>query len=367
MNQKQFFMILLALAVVGGAGLVLIHRNQQSWGIREAKAGDKLLPDFQINDVATIHIKGNGADFNVIRTNESWRVQERDNYAANFPMIKDFLLIVRNLKVVQSDLVGPSQLTRLNLASPGTETNAATLVEFKDEHDKVLAALLAGKLHPRPQNPNEPLGLHGLFDGRYILLPNDPHNALMVSDPLMTITTDAGAWLSPDFFKAENVKFISLASTNTADSWEISRDNNSSSWVLDNPHLGESLNIQTADDVGEILAFPTFNDVARKTPGLLADDGLDKPITVTVLTDEFAYTLKVGRELPDGNYPMTISVQANISTNSADASQLQQKFVKEQALSPWIFEASTWIDRVIRIRSQLVEKKMADSGQAAGQ
>lgn len=350
-------MVLLALAVVGGAGLILIRRNEQSWKVRTAQQGDKVLPHFQFNNVAVIHIKGHGADFNVERTNSIWCVRDRDDYPANFPIIRDFLISVRDLKVVQSDLIGPSELARLSLAAPGMETNSATLVEFKDIHGKVLTSLLAGKLHPKPQNPLQPLGLHGLFDGRYILLPNDPHNALLVSDPLMAITTRPGAWLSPDFFKAENIKYISFVSTNVAESWEISRTDSSSPWTLDRPRPGEVLNVKTADYIGEILAFPTFNDVARKTPALLAAEGLDKPITVTILTDHFAYMLRVGREEPDGNFPMTVNVEGSIPTNSADASQLRGKFTHEQLLAPWIFDAGSWIKRVIRTRSQLLEKK----------
>jgi hypothetical protein len=355
MNRNQFLMVLLALAIVGGAGLVLIHRNQQGWMGHEAKAGDPVLPGFPINNVAVIHVQGNGQDFNVIHTNDVWRVQERDDYPADFALIRDFLFKIRDLKVVQSDLIGPSELARLDLDAPGPATNSATLLGFKDQHGKLLASLLVGKRHFRPRNDSEPPGLHGLFDGRYILLPGDADNALLVSDELAAASPDPGSWLSQDFFKAEDIKYISVTWPKTDDSWEISRPDDSSPWTLSNPRPGETLNSRAASDISEILAFPTFDDVTRKTPALMTSHGLDKPIVITALTDHFAYTLKVGHIEPNGDYPVTVNVQGNISNTAPDSADLRAKLAKEQALAPWIYDAGTWISRVLRERTALAE------------
>ena len=46
MNRKQFILLLLAGAVVGGAGLVLVNRDQQSWSTPQAKLGDKVFANF---------------------------------------------------------------------------------------------------------------------------------------------------------------------------------------------------------------------------------------------------------------------------------------------------------------------------------
>lgn len=356
MNRKQFIMVLAALAIVGGAGLVLVHRNQKDWMVHEAKVGDKILPGLQINDVAAIHVQGDGNDFTVIHTNGVWRVRERDDYPADFALIRDFLLKVRDLKVVQSDVIGPSELARLDLEKPGHATNSAIRLEFKDQKSKLLATLLVGKRHLRPQNDSEPLGLHGLFDGRYVLLPGDPRNALLASDDLAAVSPDPGSWLSQDFFKAEDIKFISLARPGAADSWQIARADDSSPWSLSNPAPGQALDRQVASGISEILQFPTFDDVAPKSPALLASLGLDKPIVITVLTDHFAYTLKVGDREADGDYPMTVNVEGSVPSTDADAPGLRAKLAKEQALDSWIFDAGPWIGRIVQARPMLLEQ-----------
>lgn len=354
-------MVLLALAVIGGAGLVLLHRNQQSWMVHEAEVGDKVLPGFQMNNVAVIHVQGAGADFNVVHSNDLWTVRERDNYPADFALIRDFLFKVRDLKVVQSDVIGPNELARLDLDPPGEGTNCATLLDFKDQNGKPLASLLIGKKHRRPQNGSEPLGLHGLFDGCYALLPGDPQNALLVSDDLAAASPNAGAWLSQDFFKAENIKYISFTSPKAADSWEISRTDDSSPWTLSNPKPGQVLNVQAASIIAEILEFPAFDDVALKTPALMASHGLDKPIVITAMTDHFAYTIKVGQMETSGNYPITVNVDGNIPDTDPNASDLRAKLAKEQALAPWIFDAGTWMDRVMRSSTAISEQAASET------
>lgn len=374
MNRKQFLLVLLALVIIGSAGLVLAKRDQQTWTVPEAKVGDNILPNFPFNNVEFIHVKG-VVDFNLAHTNGIWRVRERNDYPANFGRISDLLLKIRDLKVVQSDLVGPSQLPRLSLNAPGNPTNGGALFEFKDGQGKVLASLLVGKKHDKPQDPSEPLGMHGLFDGRYLLLPNEPQNALVASDELAAADPQPAAWLNKDFFKIEHVKLISVVAPNPDDSWEISRENDSSPWVLTDIKSGEVLSTNVANLAGEILAFPEFDDVAEQTPDNMTALGMDKPILVTVLTENLVYTLKVGHKLPNGEHPMTVAMSGNMpAARVADPTErpedkakldaefqdknkeLQKLLDKGQTLSPWIYEAGHWIEHVIHVRSDLLEK-----------
>ncbi|MGH8024926.1 MAG: DUF4340 domain-containing protein [Limisphaerales bacterium] len=309
-----------------------------------------------MNEVAVIHVEGNGANFNVVHTHNLWSIRERDNYPADYDLVRDFLFKVSALKVVQSDVIGANELARLDLEPPGTGTTSALLVQFKDRGGKLLASLLVGKRHRRPRNDSEPLGLHGLFDGRYVLLPGDPHNSLLVSDDLAAVSPAPGLWLSQDFFKVENVKFISISSPEHGKGREISRADDDSPWTLSNARPGETVNDLAASRLSEILEFPSFDDVARKTPALLASQGLDKPIVITALTDHFAYTLKVGRKKPDGDYPITVNVAGDIPDAAPDAAGLRAKLARERALEPWIFYAGHWVERMLEARDSLVQR-----------
>ena len=84
---------------------------------------------------------------NLARRDNLWRVRERGDYPANFSQISGLLLKLADLKIVQTEEVGPSQLGRFELLPPGAQTNSGTLVEFKDQSGKTLNTLLLGKTH----------------------------------------------------------------------------------------------------------------------------------------------------------------------------------------------------------------------------
>lgn len=374
MNRRQFLFTLAALALVGWAGLVLLRQSQRAWSNREARVGDKALPNFHLDEVAAIHIKGS-SDVHVARKDGLWRVRERADYPANFQQVKSLLLKMQDLKVVQSEEIGPSQLAQVDLEEPGKGACGGALLEFENAQGKLLDSLLVGKKHERQQNEFEPPGLHGLYDGRYILQPREPNNVLLISDELATVAADPEAWLSRDFFKIQNIQSISLISTNPNDSWELARENESGLWTLGGIRSGEAINTDAVTRLTEILEFLSFVDVI---PGAGQPEAGLKPLVFSVSTlDHFAYTLKIGPKRPDGTYPTTFSVGADLlaqrepgqgespeDARKLDAAfqgrarQLQDKLAREsrQAGNNWVYlMGAQLIEPLIRTRAQLVQ------------
>src|ERR1051325_10152022 len=115
MNRKQLVVWLVLVAVLGGAGIVLHNRQKSSWEGANPSAGKKLLGNFPINDIAHIEFKQGTNDLNLAKKDDKWCVRERNDYPANFAQISDLLIKLGDLKIVQSEAVGQSQLARLNL------------------------------------------------------------------------------------------------------------------------------------------------------------------------------------------------------------------------------------------------------------
>jgi hypothetical protein len=354
MNRKQFILILFALALVGAAGLISINRHRQSWNVREAKVGDKVMPAFRFNDVAAIHIKSFGSDFNVIKKGDAWRVPERNDYLANYGQIKDVLLKMRDLKVAQSDTVGPSQWGRVGLAGPDDATNAGTLLEFKDAGGRMINALIAGKRHLRPQSRSDPFRLKGLFDGCYVRLPSDPENVLLISDDLAGAASEPQAWLDRSFVKIDHIKAISLVTTNGANLWTLTRDTESQPWSLSDAAETDTLDQTAASHIAEMLPFLTFVDVRDG-----AKAGLEKSLMLFVETfDQFFYTVKIGVPVHEGNYLLNVSVRATIPEGKDETKELKDKLAREQSFASWVYLAeSATIDPLLTDRSRLVQKK----------
>lgn len=380
MNRKQFFFVLIALAIIGGAGLVLLRQNKESWSYHEAKVGEKLFGNFRFNDVAAIHLKGT-SDLHIVNTNGLWRIRERDDFPANYAQLKDLLVKMKDLKIVQSEQIGPSQLGRVDLASDGA--HEGTLLEFFNRQGKILSSVRVGKMHLHQREESVPFGLHGLFDGRYVLLPAEPENVLLISDDLASATADPSLWLSREFFKFENVQAISLLSGKPDASWDLVREKESWPWTLAGAKPDEVLDAQVAADYVEAIRFLTFSDVLPSTaPSSVT--GLEKPLVLTILTsDHFAYTLKIGtppNRTAESPYYLTVAVSARLPNERSPATlpetseekkkgdeeflknmaRLREKLARESELASaqriFVVEPHL-IESIVRERSQLLEKK----------
>jgi len=171
MNRKQLLVLLVLVIVLVGAGVLLRKKQSASWEGANPAIGKKLLGDFPVNDIAHISIKQGTNELNLAKKDELWAVRERSDYPANYSEISDFLLKARDLKIVQSEKVGASQLPKLALVASAA-TNSAMLVEFKDQKDKTIKSLLLGKKHmkksdrPSPSPFGGEMGDEGWPDGR---------------------------------------------------------------------------------------------------------------------------------------------------------------------------------------------------------
>jgi hypothetical protein len=380
MNRKQLFLLLAALVILGGACLVLLQRNRQSWTDSQDQIGHKLLKDFQVNDVAAIHIKGE-SDLVLARKEDGWHVEQRGNYPANLSQIKDLLLKMSDLKVVQTDPIAASQLARMHLEEPGKGADSAILLEFKNAQGQTLQSVRLGKKHTRKSERPSPMsfGEEGFADGRYVMLGGDAKTVLTLSDPLNSVDPKCAEWLDKDFFKVEKPRTISFASTNAADSWTLSRASELAPWVLEQAKPGEVLDTNKVSSLASTLSYPSFVDVAADSAP--EKTGLDKPLTVNIETfDHFTYTLKIGHKTPENDYNVTVAVAGDIpSARTPDKDEkpadkakldkefqdktkpLQDKLNKEKALAKWTYVVNTWlVDPLIRDRAQLMVDKTTE-------
>jgi hypothetical protein len=377
MNRKQLILILIFLAVVGSAGLILLNRQRESWAVPETKMGEKVLPNFQPNDVESIRIKG-ASEVNLVHKDGLWRVPARYDYPANFHQISDVLIKLKELKIVEANTVEESDLARVNLLEPAKGAGSGTLVEFSDAQGKRIAAILVGKrqMHARDESSRSPI-LDDKADGCYIRLLSNPKEVLSISDPLSALQPDPQAWLSHDFIRVEKPKSISFISPDPANSWTITRESETSPWVLRDAKPDESLDGIKALAAANALVASRFNDVIPSNS--TAETGLEKPRVVKLETfNHFAYTLKIGSKTPEGYYYLTVAVATDLPQGaSEEAKKLQEKLKQEQMLAPWIYEVGTWIlDPLLRDRAQMLqgaedsashpEKKPAAAGSSPG-
>ncbi len=389
MNQKQLGIVFVLLIVLGGIGLVLYRNQTGSWTTDNVTAGGKLLGNFPVNEVTQISISQNTSTLILVRKDDAWCVHNRDDYPANFSQISELLLKARDLKIVQSEQAGPSQLARLQLAPPGQGTNSATIVEFKGQNGAAIKTLLLGKPHfkktPRPSPYGE--GDAGWPDGRFVKA-GDSQQVAVISDPLENVEPRSDNWLNKDFVRMEKIKSVAVTFPEATNSWVLMRETESSDWKLADTKPGERLDPAKLTDVSIPLASPSFVDVAGVTRELT------RSTVVAISTFEgFHYRLNIGQKTND-NYTVTVVVTAEISkerTVSKDEKiedkirldqsfkdrkqKLEDKLKQEENCGKWTYLVASWvIDPVLRGRSQLLvedkpeakDKPSADSSNIPG-
>jgi hypothetical protein len=379
MNRKQFGILVVLLIVLGGGGLLLQKRQNRESSAGERGTGEKLLGEnFPLNDVALISIKAGTNELNLVRKDDFWRVRERDDYPANFADISSFLLKARDLKVIQVEQVGASQLGRLELAPPG-QSNSGVVLDLKDKDGKAIRSLTLGKKHVRkPQGAQAAqFGEEGFPDGRYVMLSGKAQDALLIGDALANVEPKPALWLKKDFFHVERPKAIAVTFPVATNSWRIVKDTESGEWKFAETKPEEKLDSTKVSGVSSPFSSPMFNDVVL--PGAKPEDnGLDKPTVVTVDTfDDFSYTVNVGKKSGD-DYAVTMTVAANFpkeripakdekpeDKDKADKAwkerqkQLEDKLKEAKGFEKWTYLVPGYnVDPILKERKDLlVEKK----------
>ena len=377
MKGKQLGLLLGLLIVLGGAGLLIQHNRNSATDTSGGETGVKLLGDnFPINDVARINIKQGTNELNLVRKEGMWRVQERNDYRANFSMIGDFLIKAADLKIVESEPIGPEDVQRLKLTvSPGT--NSGVSLSLQDKDGKVIKALILGVYHTRKSFQKSPMGGDESFrDGRYVALAGDTQKVLLVGDSLETIEPKPEQWLNKDFFKIELPKDLAVTYADASNSWKIIRETENGGWKLANATTNESVDSNKLNGLTGPLASLSFDDVMAPSTKP-SETGLDKPTVLAVDTfDDFSYTVKIGSKTSE-SYPITVTVSANLPKERpevkdekpedktkadkawADRKQaLEDKLKQAQSFENWIYLVPAWsLDSTLKERKDLMEEK----------
>ncbi|MBC8096950.1 MAG: DUF4340 domain-containing protein, partial [Akkermansiaceae bacterium] len=241
MNRKQLGILLVLVAVLGAAGLILFKKQNAERSAGNSGIGQKLLGDLPVNDISRVTIQRGLAVVNLVKKDDVWRVSERQDYPANFSQLSEFLLKVRDLKAVQTEQVGPTQLPRLQLV-PGQGTNSPVVVEFKGAGDKTISTLLLGKMHMNSGRSPSPMGDSGGFpDGRYVLVGTNSGSVAVISTPFDNIEPKPEDWLSKDLVRVEKAKSVEVNFPVATNSWRLTRETDSGEWKLADAQAEEQL------------------------------------------------------------------------------------------------------------------------------
>ena len=370
MSRKHFLYLIIALVVLGGAGLALVWQDIAAYRASGAKIGAKLLPGLKIADVVEIRLQDPKHQVTLARKETMWVVQERGGYPASFQEISDLMIKLVELKVTQSEQVGASLLPRVELAEPGKGEGGGTLVEFRDGAGKVLAGLILGKkvLKKDPLNPL-PAAKDGVPAGRYVRVVGGKETVVVVSDPLGKAEADPGKWLNRDFFKADRIRTLAAGPEGGAPHWKITRAEEWGQWKF--AAGGGDLNPGAAVAAANKLGSLSFDDVALDS----GKEAAGKPLVITAETfDDLVYTVRLAGKPKGDAYFVSFTLKGESPKSRApekgekeqdkerrdkefaeSRKRLEERIAAEQALAKWTYViARRELEPLLRARDEMV-------------
>ncbi|MGH8660163.1 MAG: DUF4340 domain-containing protein [Burkholderiales bacterium] len=376
MNRRHFLYLVIALVVLGAAGLALFWQDIAAYRASGAKIGAKLLPGLRIADVAEIRLQGPRHQVTLARKEKMWVVQERGGYPASFEEISDLMIKLVELKVTQSEHIGASLLPRVELAGPGKGEGGGTLIEFRDSAGKVLASLVLGKkvLKKDPLNPL-PVAKDGVPAGRYVRVVGAGDTVAVVSDPLGKAEADPGKWLNRDFFKIERIRTLAAGPEGAGPRWKIARAEEWGQWkFVDGGNLDPSAAVGAVNRLGSL----SFDDVALD-PGKEAQG---KPVVIVAETfDNLVYTVKLSRKGKGDEHFVSVTVNGEPPASrvpekgekpgdkerrdkefAESRKKLVERVAAERTLSKWTYViARRELEPLLRTRSEMVAARRGEA------
>lgn len=365
MNKKQL-LLLIGLGVVLAAVALIVSKKQTAPYQQTGRAGTKLLGEFDLNAVTTLHISSGTNAVTLAKQGDVWVVKNRGDYPANFAAISDLIRKLWELKLARSVQAGPSRLPMLGLAGPDKNS---TLLEMKGTDGQLIRSVLLGA-----NSLNE---TRGWPNGRYVMVGNDPKTIGLVADALSEADPAADRWLNKDFFKVEKLMAVTVVTPVATNNWKFTRDAETADWKLADAKPDEDLDASKASGLSNLLSTPSFNDVIAGTPIL------DKPIAATLETfDGFTYQVKCAKQTEDA-YQLQLTVTAQFATArppgkdekpedkdrldkefKANLQKLEQKLKTEQSYAKWTYIVTKWtVDQLLKDRKDFLAEKKSEAKQ----
>lgn len=303
MNKQQLVRLVIVAVVVICIGIVLNWVRYRAEEAARGTLGADVFPDFPLNDIHSIEMIGPDAAVTLATQDGIWQVRERYGYPADFEKLRELLISIKDLTVVQSVTAAPSQYGRLGLADLDDGESAGIRLAFRDGDGSDVGVLVLGN----PYHRNDPQGM-GWPIGRYIRVPRDTGDLVaLVANPFRRVQVNPREWLDNSFIEVADVVAASLSDDDGV-RWAIERDSVAADWRLKGfePAPDQELKASTARSVADAFRYARFRDVAdpRLSP---AETGLDSPVVFTARTrDHVVYAIRIGEKTEDNHYYIAV-------------------------------------------------------------
>ena len=332
------------LAILGAAAVVL---GGAAWYCNSGRVvrapsivGEKILPSFDVTDVARIEI-GGAKKVQLVADDKGWKLQSLYGYPADVTKIRENLLKLTELKVGQ--------------VANGKKIASPAAVDIQNAAGKSLAALPLGETHTsKPKGPAAMYGGGGYPDGRYVEYKG---KTVLVKETLDAFDGDPKKWVDTRIasVSASDVKSVVFEQGKE----KVSLTRKDSTWTLAGLGPKEELDTSKTYSLDSALSYLDFTDIAdpKKSD---ADLGFTTGCVYAVtLKNGETYTAKVGGKNGSDRWVRLSATFKAVGTNATENAASEKK-VKEfnEKVARWTYAVSSYsADNMSKKRADLVKAK----------
>lgn len=179
--------ILAAITIVGIVVAVFVNREPVS---QLPNSGELLFPKLllAVNDVNEIVVETKDQAVTLVRGESIWQVKEKAGYRADVEKVKQTLIGLAELRILEPKTKNPELYDRLGLQDKEQEGSLSTSVTLKTSNNPEAALVIVGNQRPAKGNPR--------MSEIYVRKPGDPQTWLTIGNlPLEKV---AGEWLDTE-------------------------------------------------------------------------------------------------------------------------------------------------------------------------
>lgn len=329
------------LMILAGAAVVL---GTAAWWLNSGKkmgspslTGKKILPAFNIADVAAIDV---GGKVKLAAGATGWTVSTLYGYPADITKIRENLLKLQELKVGQ--------------VANGRKIEKPVTIDIQDAKGKSLAALPIGETHKRKATGQMAMYGGGSYpDGRYVIYSD---KVVLVKETLDAFDGDPKKWVDARIAAVPSADVASVTFQKGKEKVELTRKDGT--WSLKGLGAKEELDTSKTYSLDSSLSYLDFASVAdpakEKTYGFATG-----AVYTATLKNGIAYKAIVGNKSGSDRYLKLSASYTPSGTNKTEIAA-NEKTVKDfnAKTGKWIYTVSSYTaDNMSKTRKDLVKAK----------
>jgi hypothetical protein len=332
-NRLIALFVVTAIVVVAAIGLTLAGGGSAP----DRGAGERVAPELasHVGDVATITVARAAGAFNVVRQADgNWGVAEKSNYPADTAKVRQTVLGMAELTLVEPKTAKPDSYPRLEVEDAGKEGAKSALLTLKDKSGGKLAELIVGKRRV------DRLGTG--VDGVYVRRPGEAQSWL--AKGTLELPPDAKDWLDKKVaaIAAKRIKSVTLIQPDSA-KVVLQRDNADAKFTVEGAPEGAKVKSDyTVSEPASTLDNLELTDVQPEASLPFPAEGVNQAELVTF--DGLTVTVRVLEK--DGTNWIRLA-----ASGTGDAEKEAKAF--NDKVSPWVYAVAPY-------KANPLKTKMAD-------